>query len=104
MNIEQNKLYVQLSSEIAYYKQSFYSNSQWLNELSKPNGCCYYEVQDLIEARKLCKAFIDNFDLGASNWRGGLVVDQNQRFVAMISYNGRIWDNQNWRQAKEIEV
>jgi hypothetical protein len=26
------------------------------------------------------------------------------KFVANISYNGRVWDNENWQDAKEIEL
>ena len=46
------------------------------------------------EASKLCLDYINKYDLGSGNWGGnaGIVLDLNNKQVARISYNGRIWD------------
>lgn len=39
-----------------------------------------------------CRTFIEAHDLGASQWRGGRVVDAaTDEVVATVSYNGRVW-------------
>jgi hypothetical protein len=52
----------------------------------------------------MTQKFITEFNLGASNWTGGNVYDGHFNFKACISYNGRVWDNEDWRIAKEIDV
>ena len=73
-------------------------------EMNKPTGIKYVPVSDLQHARTKCLQFISTHNLGSANWTGGEVVDQNNRFVANISYNGRIWNNSDWRLAKEIVI
>ena len=49
-------------------------------------------VRDLPAASRVCRAFIEEHDLGASQWRGGAVVDAStKKAVATVSYNGRVW-------------
>jgi len=70
----------------------------------KPDGLVYFEVANLKEASILSRKFIEYFDLNSSNWTGGRVCDENFNFIAQISYNGRIWDNEDWKISKEIEL
>lgn len=97
-------LYVALGSEMAIYRFPQLSSSEKLEELSKPNGFVYFKVDDLKSASQLCRDFISEFNLGASNWIGGRVVDENFDFIAWVSYNGRVWDDENWSIAKEIQI
>lgn len=41
----------------------------------------------------LCIKYIEYNNLGGSTWRGGDVFDVDGNKIARISYNGRIWDN-----------
>jgi hypothetical protein len=45
----------------------------------------------LREASELCRAYIEQYDLGGSQWAGGLVLDDAGEPFARISYNGRAW-------------
>ena len=105
LNIQPNtKLFVSFGSTINHERWISYSSNEALSESLKPNGYIYYEVSNLKEAINLCKSFIKQFNLGASNWTGGRVCDENMNFIAMISYNGRVWDNEDWFKSKEIEI
>jgi hypothetical protein len=48
-------------------------------------------VESLAEASGVCLGYIDRNDLGFGNWTGGQVSDGKKQ-VAIVSYNGRIWD------------
>ena len=48
-------------------------------------------VHDLKQASKVCRDYIEEYDLGGGNWIGGQVFD-GEKQIARISYNGRIWD------------
>ncbi len=99
-----NKLYVGLGSTIHHGKWASFSRNEVLAEVAKPDGLVYFEVTSLKDATVLTKKFIDEFNLSSSNWAGGIVCDENFNFVAHISYNGRVWDNEDWKIAKEIDV
>jgi hypothetical protein len=63
------------------------------------------EVISMKEARTKCMKYIDDNDLGGGNWSGGDILDDNGKFLAHISYNGRIWEERNWTPTtKEIIV
>lgn len=96
------KLYVGLGSTIDFSRWESFSRNEKIEETLKPDGLVYFEVQNLYEAVNITKKFIDEFKLGASNWLGGLVLDSGMNFKAHISYNGSVWDNEDWRIAKEI--
>jgi hypothetical protein len=97
------KLFVSLGSEIDPHRFSQYSSNQKFEELQKPNGLVYFEVNNLLEAKILTQKFINEFDLGGSNWVGGKVIDEENNFIARISYNGRVWESEN-HPCKEIEI
>jgi hypothetical protein len=61
-------------------------------------------VNSLKEASKACMDYIDNWNLGSSNWRGGEVYDVDGKQVATVSYNGRVWEGKHSfsNQTKEI--
>lgn len=54
-------------------------------------------VKDLAEAKKRCAEYINYHNLGGSNWTGGQVLE-GKKMVAYISYNGRIWTEENCKQ------
>lgn len=96
------QLFVALGSQIDLFRFPQISTNAQIAELNKPKGFIYYQVEDLETASDLCKNFIKEFSLGSSNWIGGRVIDEHSNFIARISYNGRIWDNEDWKKAKEI--
>ena len=99
-----NKMFVALGSTIDHNKWSSFSRNEAIQESLKPDGLIYYEVGSLKEASLLTRKFIETFKLSSSNWIGGKVCDENFNPIARISYNGRVWDNEDWKIAKEIEV
>lgn len=102
--INNDKLFIQLASEFDFSRLESFSKSDLFNENVRPYANCFYEVNDLRSAQVLCIGFIKYFDLSASNWTGGLVVNEHNEFMAIVSYNGRIWDNEDWKIAKEIKL
>jgi hypothetical protein len=62
----------------------------------------YIQVKSLAAAKELVLNFIKTYNLGASNFTGGEVLGNDMEYVARISYNGRVWDNADWKKAKEI--
>lgn len=102
---EQNQtFYVGVGSTIDYSRWDSFSTNSKIEEVLKPDGLIYYEVNSLKEASELAKKFIKEYRLSSSNWLGGIVLDNSLNFIANVSYNGRVWDNKDWRIAKEIEV
>lgn len=53
-------------------------------------------VKSIKEASKVCKKFIKDNDLGGGNWDGGQILDDNNKIIAYVSYNGRVWESENW--------
>lgn len=100
--INENRIYVCLGTELNTFKFNQMSTNEKFEELHKPNGFVYYQVQNLEEASSLCRNFIKTFMLSSSNWIGGRIINEKGDFLAQISYNGRIWDNEVWDKAKEI--
>jgi hypothetical protein len=97
------KLFVSLGSEIDSNRFSQYSTNQKIEELQKPKGLVYFEVNSLLEAKNLTQKFIKEFNLVGSNWIGGRVIDEENQLIAYISYNGRVWQDENY-PSKEIEI
>lgn len=100
--LNDRKLFVCLGSKIDSERFCQLSTNAKIQELRKPNENIYFQITSLVEAIDLCKNFIRYYDLGNSNWTGGRIVDSNNNFVANISYNGRLWDNEDWKFANEI--
>lgn len=98
----ESKIYVQLAAAVDCVKYEQMSSNVKLQMLHNPKNTVFVEIANIKEAVSLCKQYIREFDLGSSSWDGGLIVDQDFQFIAKISYNGRIWDNQNWSIANEI--
>jgi hypothetical protein len=99
-----DEMYLALGSSISHDRWVSFSRNEALIELFKPDGFVYYGVSNLKEASELTRLFIDEFGLRASNWTGGRVCDANMNFVARVSYNGRIWDSEDWTTSKEIQI
>lgn len=98
------KLFVQLASCFDEGKAISYSQGQKLFETNRPYGNLLVEVDNIHQAGQLCIDFINYYQLGSSNWTGGNVFDENNNFVARVSYNGRIWDKQDWKISNEIKL
>ena len=94
--ISQKKLYVSLGSSINPIRFSQYSTNQKFEELQKPNGLVYFEINSLLEARNLTQSFINEFNLGGSNWIGGRVIDEENNFIAVCSNFFIFWELQLW--------
>lgn len=104
LELKNEKLYVGLGSSIDFSRWESFSTYDRIDELNKPNGLVYFEVDSLKEASDLTQRFIKEFNLGSSNWRGGTVLNYSKNFVANVSYNGRVWDKKDWTKAKEIRL
>lgn len=97
-------LYVGLGSIKDITRWNCFSGNMKIQEISKPDGLIYFQVTSLKEASELCQKFIRDYDLSSSNWIGGTVLDDNLSFIARVSYNGRVWDNEEFNLSKEIAL
>lgn len=62
-------------------------------------------IRSFASASKVCRNFIEKFDLGSGNWTGGQIGDINGKIIAHVSYNGRVWQGEKWTpDAKEINI
>jgi hypothetical protein len=62
-----------------------------------------FSADNLNDLRDMISDFLDNNGLGAGNWGTAKVLKDNQIY-GWMSYNGRIWDRDDWSpQAKEIK-
>jgi hypothetical protein len=53
----------------------------------------------------LCVKFISDNNLGSGNWNGGQILDENEKIIAFVSCNGRVWEgSENSIDAKEILI
>jgi hypothetical protein len=102
--IASGKLFVALGSTRHHAKWLTFTEGETLAENDKPEGLYYVEVNSLKEASILTQKFIEYFGLSSSNWTGGRVCDENLNFVARVSFNGRIWDNDDFKICKEIDL
>lgn len=55
----------------------------------------YVEVQDFAEASKVCRDYINEFELGGGHWTGGKIL-QDKKEIARVSYNGSVWPPGKW--------
>ena len=53
------------------------------------------KVNSFKEASAVCQKFIDENDLGGGNWTGGEILDENNKVIANVSYNGRVWEGES---------
>ena len=56
-------------------------------------------VASLADVSRKCMEYIHRNGLGCGNWTGGAVHENGKR-IATVSYNGRVWDNND----KEIAI
>jgi hypothetical protein len=101
---QKEKLFVGLGSCIDVSRWDSFSSNDKFQQLQNPNGLVYFEVESLKAASELVNKFIKAYNLGSSSFDGGYVIDENMNFKAKVSYNGRVWDNEDWRVSKEIEL
>lgn len=62
------------------------------------------QVANFADASNKCRAYITKNCLGSSNFTGGRIENGEGQFIARVSYNGRVWDNENLHIAKEISL
>lgn len=56
---------------------------------------CRVAERSSIEAcQTAARMYIEGNDLGAGNWDGGRVYDENNQYIGYISYNGKFWDKE----------
>ena len=102
MNVKKQNLWVCLDSTVSEFRYFQLSLSEQIEEQFKDKERVYFQVSNLAEASEVCQRYIAHFNLGSSNWTGGRVINDSSDFVASISYNGRIWDSEEYAEAKEI--
>lgn len=53
----------------------------------------FVKVSSFTEASKVCQAYIKEFALGSSQWRGGTITSSptSTKVLARVSHNGRVW-------------
>jgi hypothetical protein len=61
------------------------------------------------QASALVRQYIQTNHLGAGNWTGdaGVILDDQGKRIAYVSYNGRVWANdprKDWENRKEIAL
>lgn len=66
-------------------------------------GCkaVHRQVSTLQEASEEVRKYIDEYDLGARTLEGGTVKINNKK-IANVSYNGRVWTPQKYPNCTEI--
>lgn len=104
MKLQKQRLWVCLDSTENPYAYFQGSRNVKIEEKSKHKERVYFEVSSLKEASVVCRKYISHFNLGSGNFIGGRIIDDDCNFVARVSYNGRVWDSENWAAAKEIEI
>lgn len=60
-----------------------------------------YQVESLKRASEMFCAARDKSGMGASEIPEAKVVTADGRFVARVSYNGRVWPNPTWVQGEQ---
>lgn len=55
-------------------------------------ACGWARVETLQQASRICRMYIDCFDLGGGNWTGGELTTDSGVVLGKVSYNGRIWN------------
>ena len=48
------------------------------------------DVKDFAEASAACRAFLDEMNIGNSEWSGGPLWDGNKQ-IGYVSFNGKVW-------------
>lgn len=104
MKIKKQNLWVCLDSTVSPFRYFQLSENEKVEERLKDKENVYFQVSNLAEAREVCQRYIAHFNLGSSNWTGGRVINDNSEFVANISYNGRIWDSEEFKNTREIKI
>lgn len=50
-----------------------------------------HKAFNIDQCQCLVRTYIEKYNLGAGNWTGGQVYDEDGNLVGKISYNGRFW-------------
>lgn len=66
----------------------------------------WVSVETFRQASEVCREFIERNGLGGGNWMGGEVRDKDDKPIAYVSYNGRVWEweGKMTKNMKEIKV
>jgi hypothetical protein len=66
-------------------------NGGYWTDVTRPSGRTLVAVANLDEARRRTMDFVRRYELGSGNFSGGEVLSGGQS-VAVVGYNGRVWD------------
>ena len=69
--------------------------------VSEPRGVKGKTIRAMVRA---AQEYIDEWNLGGGNWQQTEIRTLDGKSVGWISYNGRVWDSPNWKDAKEIAL
>src|SRR5687767_5687783 len=58
-------------------------------------------VASIEQASEVCQAYIVEHQLGGGNWAGGEITDSKGKKIAEVSYNGRVWKPDGWRDGEK---
>lgn len=62
------------------------------------------KVYSFKQASEVARKFIEDNELGSSNWSGGAIL-QDGKQIAFVTYNGRVWEGiKRDENSKEIEI
>ena len=64
----------------------------------KVTSCELVTVTYFSEASAVCRKFLDETQIGNSEWSGGALWDGNKR-IGHVSFNGKVWGGraQDWK-------
>ena len=60
-------------------------------------------VNSITEASYAIRAYIDDNNLPSSTFGGGQIIDDFGKVIAVVSYNGRVWEPK-WNQSSAAWV
>ena len=70
------------------HKENPYDNI--VNGIEMPK--LWRTCETIKECQEVAMRYIEMHDLGAGNWSGGFVFDENNNQIGYVSYNGRYWE------------
>lgn len=54
-----------------------------------------FATENIKDCSSVCMKYIQSRNYGASQWKGGTIRNRAGKKIGRVSYNGRIWDNNN---------
>lgn len=69
--------------------------------VSDPGKKTIKNIATLEDCQRSYMKIRDSLDIGASQLSEGHVYDQDNKHIARISYNGRLWNTKTWEPGDE---